>query len=147
MPSKKNDKSGIWICICFGGFFAVMLIAMAANAWVMMAGSPYTTVFDLIMFVGGPIGMLILFTVICITTYRNRSAVIAGPDLSEVPIPIVGMPEITLHPDEGEAIITLPAKCSNCGAALAMDEVDWVGPLQFKCPNCGATQFATKKKI
>jgi hypothetical protein len=40
----------------------------------------------------------------------------------------------------GHAVPTipvLPAKCSNCGVALAMDEVRWVGPLTAKCPYCG----------
>ena len=34
-------------------------------------------------------------------------------------------------------IPVLPARCSNCGGALAMDEVRWVGPLTAKCPYCG----------
>ncbi len=41
---------------------------------------------------------------------------------------------------EGHAVPTipvLPTKCPNCGGALAMDEVRWVGPLTARCPYCG----------
>ena len=28
-------------------------------------------------------------------------------------------------------------KCTNCGAALTWESIDWVGPEQYACPHCG----------
>jgi predicted RNA-binding Zn-ribbon protein involved in translation (DUF1610 family) len=30
-----------------------------------------------------------------------------------------------------------PPFCSQCGASLDSDLVEWVGPLRFRCPSCG----------
>ena len=147
MSVKRKFRSFMYPFVCVGGFVAILFILMGISAWEYVARNPSGSLFDNILRVGMPIGMGVVTIVICIGVYRDNSATIADLELSGTTIPTVGMPETTGSPDEGEAIITLPAKCSNCGAALAMDEVDWVGPLQFKCPNCGATQFATKKRI
>jgi predicted RNA-binding Zn-ribbon protein involved in translation (DUF1610 family) len=32
-----------------------------------------------------------------------------------------------------------PPFCSQCGASLDSDLVEWVGPLRFRCPSCGKT--------
>ncbi|MFX1465246.1 MAG: hypothetical protein ACFFA5_02065 [Promethearchaeota archaeon] len=36
-------------------------------------------------------------------------------------------------------IKTVPTTCSECGAPLSEESVDWVGPEKFKCPTCGST--------
>jgi predicted RNA-binding Zn-ribbon protein involved in translation (DUF1610 family) len=30
-----------------------------------------------------------------------------------------------------------PPFCSQCGAALDPEQVEWIGPLRFTCPSCG----------
>jgi predicted RNA-binding Zn-ribbon protein involved in translation (DUF1610 family) len=35
-------------------------------------------------------------------------------------------------------IKTVPTTCSECGAPLSEESVDWVGPEKFKCPTCGS---------
>ena len=35
-------------------------------------------------------------------------------------------------------IKTVPNTCSECGAPLSEESVDWVGPEKFKCPTCGS---------
>jgi DNA-directed RNA polymerase subunit RPC12/RpoP len=40
-----------------------------------------------------------------------------------------------------------PRFCSDCGAALTSEGIEWVGPLTIKCPYCGATQPAEKREI
>jgi predicted RNA-binding Zn-ribbon protein involved in translation (DUF1610 family) len=38
---------------------------------------------------------------------------------------------------EPEPIYETPPFCSQCGASLDSELVEWVGPLRFKCPTCG----------
>jgi hypothetical protein len=41
--------------------------------------------------------------------------------------------------EEVVLIKTVPTTCSECGAPLSEESVDWVGPEKFKCPTCGST--------
>ena len=43
--------------------------------------------------------------------------------------------------------VRLPSKCSNCGAPLSPEGIDWVGPLEAKCNYCGSTVKAQFEKI
>ena len=40
-----------------------------------------------------------------------------------------------------------PRFCSDCGATLSSEEIDWVGPLSVKCPHCGATHATEKREV
>jgi DNA-directed RNA polymerase subunit RPC12/RpoP len=40
-----------------------------------------------------------------------------------------------------------PRFCSDCGAAITSEGIEWVGPLTIKCPYCGAAQAAEKREI
>ena len=40
--------------------------------------------------------------------------------------------------EEVVLIKTVPNTCSECGAPLSEESVDWVGPEKFKCPTCGS---------
>ena len=43
--------------------------------------------------------------------------------------------------------VRIPEKCPSCGAPLAQENIDWVGPLEAKCNYCGATIRATFERI
>ncbi|MFX1559401.1 MAG: hypothetical protein ACFFBL_02325 [Promethearchaeota archaeon] len=43
--------------------------------------------------------------------------------------------------------VRLPVKCPSCGAQVAHESVDWVGPLEAQCGYCGATMRATFENI
>lgn len=40
-----------------------------------------------------------------------------------------------------------PRFCSDCGASLSAEGIEWVGPLSVKCPYCGATQATEKREV
>ncbi|MFX1563145.1 MAG: hypothetical protein ACFFDP_07545 [Promethearchaeota archaeon] len=59
-----------------------------------------------------------------------------------ITLPSTDMPKTTPHPPISRTqrlLYQLPKECSECGAPLNWEEVDWVGPLQAKCPYCGHT--------
>lgn len=43
--------------------------------------------------------------------------------------------------------VRLPMKCPSCGAQVAHESVDWVGPLEAQCGYCGGTMRATFENI
>jgi len=40
-----------------------------------------------------------------------------------------------------------PRFCSDCGATLSSEGIEWVGPLTVKCPYCGATHATEKREV
>jgi len=40
-----------------------------------------------------------------------------------------------------------PSFCSDCGASLSAETIEWVGPLTVKCPYCGATHRTEKREV
>lgn len=40
-----------------------------------------------------------------------------------------------------------PRFCSDCGATLSAEGIEWVGPLTVKCPYCGATHATEKREV
>ena len=40
-----------------------------------------------------------------------------------------------------------PPFCSQCGASLDPDLVEWVGPLRFRCPSCGKVSKAEETQL
>jgi DNA-directed RNA polymerase subunit RPC12/RpoP len=40
-----------------------------------------------------------------------------------------------------------PRFCSDCGAAITSEGIEWVGPLSVKCPYCGATLSTEKREV
>ncbi len=50
-------------------------------------------------------------------------------------------------PKEKSYIHEPPRVCSECGATLSSEEIDWVGPLSVKCPYCGATHATEKREV
>ena len=43
--------------------------------------------------------------------------------------------------------VRLPVECPSCGAQIAHENVDWVGPLEARCNYCGATIRASLENI
>ncbi len=50
-------------------------------------------------------------------------------------------------PKEKSYIHEPPRFCSECGATLSSEEIEWVGPLSVKCPYCGATHATEKREV
>ncbi len=50
-------------------------------------------------------------------------------------------------PKEKSFIHEPPSFCSDCGAALSSEGIEWVGPLTVKCPYCGATHATEKREV
>ncbi len=55
--------------------------------------------------------------------------------------------EVIHEAGDSTSVIDISTECSTCGAPLAMEDVEWVGPMQFKCPNCGSVHRATRREI
>ncbi len=43
--------------------------------------------------------------------------------------------------------VRLPEACSQCGASLSHEGIDWVGPMEAKCNYCGGTVKANFENI
>ncbi|MFW9786057.1 MAG: hypothetical protein ACFFE2_03535 [Candidatus Thorarchaeota archaeon] len=50
-------------------------------------------------------------------------------------------------PKEKSYVHEPPRFCSDCGASLSSEEIEWVGPLSVKCPYCGATHATEKREV
>ncbi len=50
-------------------------------------------------------------------------------------------------PKEKTYIHEPPRFCTDCGAALSAEGIEWVGPLTVKCPYCGATHATEKREV
>ena len=53
----------------------------------------------------------------------------------------------TETPKEKTFIHEPPRFCSDCGATMSSEGIEWVGPLTVKCPYCGATHATEKREI
>lgn len=53
----------------------------------------------------------------------------------------------TEAPKEKSYIHEPPRFCSDCGATLSSEDIEWVGPLSVKCPYCGATHATEKREV
>ncbi len=51
------------------------------------------------------------------------------------------------EPKEKTFIHEPPRFCSDCGATLSSEGIEWVGPLTVKCPYCGATHATEKREV
>ncbi len=54
---------------------------------------------------------------------------------------------VSATPKEKSFIHEPPRFCSECGATLSSEEIEWVGPLSVKCPYCGATHATEKREV
>ncbi len=50
-------------------------------------------------------------------------------------------------PKEKSFVHEPPRFCTDCGASLSSEEIEWVGPLSVKCPYCGATHATEKREV
>ena len=50
-------------------------------------------------------------------------------------------------PKEKSYVHEPPRFCTDCGASLSSEEIEWVGPLSVKCPYCGATHATEKREV
>jgi hypothetical protein len=63
------------------------------------------------------------------------------------PFGLFGVGMTTEEPSEASYVHEPPNFCSDCGANLSMENVEWAGPLTVKCPYCGNTMKTEKRKI
>jgi hypothetical protein len=57
------------------------------------------------------------------------------------------MPRNVDAPKEKSYIHEPPRFCTDCGASLSSEEIEWVGPLSVRCPYCGATHKTEKREV
>ncbi|NHI90345.1 MAG: hypothetical protein EAX87_12535 [Candidatus Thorarchaeota archaeon] len=50
-------------------------------------------------------------------------------------------------PKEKSYVYEPPRFCTECGASISSEQIEWVGPLSVKCPYCGATLATEKREI
>ena len=50
-------------------------------------------------------------------------------------------------PKEKSFVHVPPRFCTDCGASISSEDVEWVGPLSIKCPYCGATHATEKREV
>jgi hypothetical protein len=50
-------------------------------------------------------------------------------------------------PKEKSYVHEPPRFCSECGASINSEQIEWVGPLSVKCPYCGATLATEKREV
>ncbi|MFW9806386.1 MAG: hypothetical protein ACFFFK_06615 [Candidatus Thorarchaeota archaeon] len=53
----------------------------------------------------------------------------------------------TEAPKEKSYIHEPPRFCTECGASINSEQIEWVGPLSVKCPYCGATLATEKREV
>ena len=63
------------------------------------------------------------------------------------PFGLFGIQRVRSTPEEASYIHEPPHFCSECGASLSMENVEWAGPLTVRCPYCGNTMKTEKRKI
>ncbi len=68
----------------------------------------------------------------------TAAAAVSGGNNSK-PTGMIIKERIIEKKEEVVLIKTVPTTCSECGAPLSEESVDWVGPEKFKCPTCGST--------
>ncbi|RDE11884.1 MAG: hypothetical protein C4K47_09300 [Candidatus Thorarchaeota archaeon] len=95
-----------------------------------------------------PIFMVVIFVIIFVTICKAGSQAARG---IVVDVPRLAIPEQyrgATRPDGTEIrTVRLPERCSKCGAAIASEGIDWVGPLEAKCNYCGGTVRAQLERV
>jgi len=75
---------------------------------------------------------------------RTESILVDAPD-HVIPQDYQG--SVQTHGSRRTTTVRLPVECPSCGAQVAHEKVDWVGPLEAQCNYCGATIRASLEDI
>jgi len=127
------------------GFFFIEF----ANAWPDWAPGPHPSMFVWIPFAIA--GFMVLMLVVqVVKMVRTPSGPASTQDFSmrthsydEIPS---SSSQISGYHEPTQSYRT-PPFCSQCGAALDPEQVDWIGPLRFRCPSCGRTGKAEEAQF
>lgn len=92
--------------------------------------------------------IMIVVIVVFVSVCRVGAQAARGISVS---VPTYAIPEQYRSPTRpgGTEIRTvrLPAQCPTCGATIAPEGIDWVGPLEAKCNYCGGTVRAQLERV
>ena len=133
---KMSDSTKLWAGISiimisfFGGFFMMINGITSDSIGVGMI---------LFYMMGIPmIGVLIGLPLILkgVGSGRRTPFNLFGAMASQIP-----------EREESSYVYEPPSFCSECGASLSMDSVEWAGPLTVRCPYCGNTMKTEKRRI
>ena len=75
---------------------------------------------------------------------RTESILVDAPDHA-IPQDYQGI--VQTHGSRRTTTVRLPVECPSCGAQVAHESVDWVGPLEAQCSYCNATIRASLENI
>ena len=130
----------IWI-----GFFFIDF----ANTWPDWGPGPSPSMFVWIPFaVAGAMAFILLTQILKMVNERDESKEALHSSTQTYPYDDV-RPTSTQTSGyiEPEPIYGPPPYCSQCGASLDPDLVEWVGPLRFRCPSCGKVSKAEETQL
>jgi len=131
--------AGIWM-----GFFFIDF----ANAWPDWGPGPHPSMFVWIPFAIAGVGVLaVIFQIVNIVNERTDSK--HTQEFSTRTYSYDDVPSSTQTSGYVEPMQSygVPPFCSQCGAKLDSELVDWIGPLRFKCPSCGRTGKAEETQF
>ncbi|MFW9976148.1 MAG: hypothetical protein ACFFDQ_12830 [Candidatus Thorarchaeota archaeon] len=132
--------AGIWM-----GFFFMEL----ANTWPDLGSGPHPSMFVWIPFAIAGVGALAMVVqIVNIVNERDKSK--HAQEFSTRTYPYDDTPSTSTQMSghsEPESIYRTPPFCSQCGAALDPELVEWIGPIRFRCPSCGKTGKAEESQF
>ena len=130
----------VWIGLFFIDF---------ANAWPDWGPGPSPTLFVWIPFaIAGFIALMLLVQILRMVNERDESMQVQHASTQTYPYD--GARTTSTETSgylEPEPIYGTPPFCSQCGASLDSELVEWVRPLRFRCPSCGEISRAEESLL
>ncbi len=127
------------------GFFFIEF----ANAWPDWGPGPHPSMFVWIPFAIAGIGVLaIVVQIVNIMNERDESKHAQGFSTRSYPYDDIPSTSTQMSGySEPERTYRPPPFCSQCGAALDPELVEWIGAIRFRCPSCGKTGKAEETQF
>jgi predicted RNA-binding Zn-ribbon protein involved in translation (DUF1610 family) len=124
------------------GFFLIDF----ANAWPDWGPGPSPSLFVWIPFaIAGFIAFMLLVQILRMVNERDESKRVQHSSTQAYPYYDARLTSTeTSGYIEPEPTYETPPFCSQCGASLDSELVEWVGPQRFRCPSCGRIGKAEK---
>nr|KXH75422.1 MAG: hypothetical protein AM325_11290 [Candidatus Thorarchaeota archaeon SMTZ1-45] len=136
----------IWIAIgVLMGFFFIDF----ANSWPDWGPGPHPSMFVWIPFAIAGVGVFALIVqIVNVVNERDESKHAQG--FSARTYSYDDVPSTSTRTSgylEPTQSYQAPPFCSQCGAELDSELVEWIGPLRFRCPSCGRTGKAEETQF
>jgi DNA-directed RNA polymerase subunit RPC12/RpoP len=136
----------IWIAIAMTMGFSFIDFA---NSWPDWAPGPHPSLFIWVPFAFAGFGVLfLLFIIVGWLGKPRRKGSIQGYPVGATPYD--EMPSSSTETSgyrEPTLSYEIEPFCSQCGARLDSELVEWVGPLNYRCPSCGHTHKAKTRYL